>query len=49
MYCCERFRETVDEGLFLKAEVQSETEWYMAEGPHMYYCPFCGTDIRKNG
>ena len=48
-YCCDMFRDAVDEGLFLEAEVAHAAQWYMAEGPHVYYCPFCGTDIRKNG
>jgi len=30
-YCCERFKETVEEGKFEKAEEQDESEWYMPE------------------
>lgn len=26
-----------------------ETEWFMPEWHHIYYCPFCGTCIKGHG
>jgi hypothetical protein len=48
-YCCERFKETVEEGKFEKAEEQDETEWYMPEWLHIYFCPFCGASVKGSG
>lgn len=48
-YCCERFKESVNEGQFCHASNLDETEWFIPEWLHIYYCPFCGTKIKGRG
>jgi hypothetical protein len=48
-YCCIRFQESVEEEIIIKAEGYDETEWYLNNGPHLYFCPFCGTNIKGKG
>jgi hypothetical protein len=48
-FCCDRFKESVQEAKFLRAEEQDETEWYMPEWLHIYFCPFCGTSVKCRG
>ena len=48
-FCCERFKESVQVGKFEKAEEQDETEWYIPEWLHIYFCPFCGTSLKGSG
>ncbi|MFA5354796.1 MAG: hypothetical protein WC291_11255 [Thermodesulfovibrionales bacterium] len=48
-YCCERFKESVEEGYIIKADDYDETEWYLKEWLHIYYCPFCGAYIKGAG
>ncbi len=48
-YCCNRFEVAVEEGYIIKAEDYDETEWYFPELGHLYYCPFCGKDIKGVG
>ncbi len=48
-YCCERFRESVNEGFIKKASGFDETEWLFPEWLHLYFCPFCGSNIKGNG
>lgn len=48
-YCCERFEETVKEKRFVKASMKDETDWYMPEWLHIYFCPFCGKNVKGKG
>lgn len=48
-YCCESFEESVIEGKIMKSENMDETEWYFPEWLHIYYCPFCGANIKGEG
>jgi len=48
-YCCVRFKDSVEEEKFLHSEEYDETEWYMPEWLHIYYCPFCGTYVGGKG
>ena len=47
--CCERFRQCVEEGEIVHADDFDETEWYIPEWHHVYYCPFCGSYIKGEG
>ena len=51
LYCCERFKKSVEtDKVILKAsDIPDETEWYLNEGGHIYYCPFCGAFIKGEG
>lgn len=50
-YCCERFQENVEEYKVIQKadDMPDETEWFMNEGGHIYYCPFCGAFIKGEG
>ncbi len=50
-YCCERFKISVEEDeIIVRADdLPDETEWYIVEGMHIYYCPFCGAFIKGDG
>lgn len=49
-YCCDRFKESVTDGNILHADdIPDETEWYLPEAGHIYYCPFCGSFIKGEG
>ena len=49
-YCCERFREAVYEGKIKHADdIPDETEWYLPETGHIYFCPFCGKLVKGEG
>ena len=48
-FCCARFKDSVIEGKFEKAQDNDETEWFMPEWLHIYFCPFCGKDIKGHG
>lgn len=48
-YCCDRFKESVQEGKFVRAEEPDETEWYMPGWLHIYFCPFCGVPVKDKG
>jgi hypothetical protein len=50
-YCCERFRESVEEEQIIEraTDLPDETEWYIVGGSHIYYCPFCGSFIKGEG
>ena len=48
-YCCSRFEFAVAENYITKADGYDETEWYFPELGHLYFCPFCGTNIKGNG
>ncbi|GAB6147335.1 hypothetical protein [Desulfocicer niacini] len=48
-FCCNSFKKSVEEGKFEKAEEDDETEWFMPEWYHIYFCPFCGSSIKGKG
>lgn len=50
-YCCERFKQSVEEDnvIHKATDPEDETEWYISEGGHIYYCPFCGASIKGKG
>ena len=48
-FCCQRFKDSVLEGKILRSEDDDETEWYFPEWLHLYYCPFCGRNIKGTG
>ena len=48
-YCCVLFEESVKEKKFLHAKGCDETEWHIPEWHHIYYCPFCGTNVKGKG
>jgi hypothetical protein len=49
-YCCFRFRESVKvDKTIMKATGYDETEWYIPQGSHIYFCPFCGRKIKGRG
>jgi hypothetical protein len=49
-YCCFRFRESVRvDKTIIKATGLDETEWYLPEGGHIYFCPFCGHRVKGKG
>jgi len=48
-FCCERFRESVKEKKFVKSYMMDETDWFIPEGLHVYFCPFCGKNIKGKG
>ncbi len=49
-YCCSRFQESVAEGKIEHVkDAIDETEWYLTEWLHVYYCPFCGSFIKGEG
>jgi hypothetical protein len=48
-YCCNRFKFAVDEGHILRSTGYDETEWFFPKSGHLYFCPFCGTNIKGNG
>ncbi len=48
-FCCDRFKESVEEDKFKRAEDFDETEWYMREWLHIYFCPFCGASVKGRG
>ncbi len=48
-YCCKRFKESVEEGKFVRSSGVDETEWFIPEWLHIYYCPFCGTLVKGKG
>lgn len=48
-YCCNRFRESVEEKFIIKAIGYDETAWFADEWFHFYYCPFCGAHIKGKG
>jgi hypothetical protein len=48
-YCCKNFQESVKEKIFVHSSDKDETEWFMPEWFHIYYCPFCGAFIKGTG
>jgi len=47
--CCRSFKESVEEKKFIHSKGVDETEWYIPEWYHIYFCPFCGTNIKGKG
>ena len=56
--CCECFAEAVKEGEIKFSYSQhtaieqpeiDETAWYVEGMWHLYYCPFCGADVKGGG
>lgn len=47
--CCGRFRDFYEDGTIVHAEEEDETEWYVNGFAHLYYCPFCGKNIKGEG
>lgn len=47
--CCERFGECVDAKEIVHSNNIDETEWYVPEWHHLYFCPFCGANIKGEG
>jgi hypothetical protein len=52
-YCCSKFKDSVKDGKFIYAYKYykdiDETEWFMPDWYHLYYCPFCGKYIKGQG
>ena len=48
-YCCEFFAEAVKEETIGYAGKNDQTEWFITESYHIYYCPFCGAFIKGKG
>ncbi|MBU0682200.1 MAG: hypothetical protein KKD73_12345 [Proteobacteria bacterium] len=49
IFCCIRFSECVADGDIKHADENDETEWYIPEWYHIYFCPFCGTNVQGVG
>ncbi|MCK5145839.1 hypothetical protein KAR48_03735 [bacterium] len=52
-YCCKRFgfyvADKVIHNIFDHTDEVDETEWVAEELGHLYYCPYCGKNIKGNG
>lgn len=48
-FCCDRFKKAVDLKEINHADENDETEWFIGELWHLYYCPFCGAFIKGKG
>jgi hypothetical protein len=52
-HCCTRFSEAVLKGEILYAYKEfddiDETAWFVESKWHIYFCPFCGTNVRGIG
>ena len=50
-YCCMRlFLAAEDEQCIVRSSDEiDETEWYIKECMHIYFCPFCGSNIKGKG
>jgi len=44
-----RFKEAVKDKCLIKAKGYDETEWHLANCPHIYFCPFCGANVKGKG
>ncbi|MFC1646025.1 hypothetical protein ACFL2Y_02470 [Candidatus Omnitrophota bacterium] len=47
-YCCQRFAEYVKEKEIIYS-TNDETEWFVPNFGHLYFCPFCGAFIKGKG
>lgn len=43
------FKESVEEGKIERSATRDETEWHFPEWYHLYFCPFCGKNIKGKG
>jgi hypothetical protein len=48
-YCCDRFKDSVKNGYIEKTDHYDETKWFLKEWLHIYYCPFCGRNVKGRG
>jgi hypothetical protein len=48
-YCCKRFQESVKDKYIIKSIRLDETAWFLKDWLHIYYCPFCGKNIKGKG
>ena len=48
-HCCTRFSEAVAAEEIMHSADNDETEWFIDGLWHIYFCPFCGTDVRGSG
>lgn len=48
-FCCKSFEDGVVEGKITRATGYDETEWYFPEWIHLYFCPFCGANVKGKG
>jgi hypothetical protein len=48
-YCCDRFEDCVRNDEIKHAGQDDETEWYIPNWHHLYYCPFCGAYVGGKG
>ena len=49
-YCCARFATCVENDEIAHADdIPDETEWNIPGWHHIYFCPFCGTDVGGEG
>lgn len=50
-YYCGRFEEGVEKDRVIRRalDLPDETEWFLTEGGHIYYCRFCGALIKGDG
>lgn len=52
-YCCKRFEQAVKDGEIvysykLNCDID-ETAWFIPGKWHLYFCPFCGVNIKESG
>lgn len=50
-YCCMRLFLAVEEEKCINQSLGEidETEWFIKECMHIYFCPFCGSNIKGSG
>lgn len=49
VFCCEQFKAAYSNNEIMHADDFDETEWYIPEWYHLFYCPFCGKYIKGQG
>jgi hypothetical protein len=48
-HCCERFADAVNAKEIIHSDENDETEWFINDLWHIYYCPFCGAYVKGKG
>ena len=48
-HCCDRFAEAVKAKEIIHSDQNDETEWFINDLWHIYYCPFCGANVKGEG
>ena len=52
-FCCDRFAEAVSGGeikfAYASGPEIDETQWYIPGCWHLYFCPFCGANVKGHG